>query len=136
MKKQKMSNNEKNSFQFSLIKYLFQLQNKIETLSTKKKFLKKKINICIFWKMKSITFNIIQFFLDSNIFNNIIYDIFKYCQINEEIKETGEIKENKKSGRENLSFENGNNKKNGTICTDDYNLISYLDINSNFYLWK
>ena len=36
----------------------------------------------------SITFNIIQYVTDSKAFNRIIYDIFKYCQVNEEARET------------------------------------------------
>ena len=32
----------------------------------------------------SVSYNIIQFVMDSNLFNKIIFDIFKYCKINEE----------------------------------------------------
>ena len=35
----------------------------------------------------SISFNIMNFVLDSDLFNRIIYDIFKYCKINESNKQ-------------------------------------------------
>lgn len=32
----------------------------------------------------SISYNIMQFVLDSELFNRIIHDVFKYCKINEQ----------------------------------------------------
>ena len=32
----------------------------------------------------SISFNIMTFVLDSNLFNKILFDVFKYCKINGE----------------------------------------------------
>ena len=47
-----------------------------------------KLNNNIIAKLMSVSYNILQFIIDSNTFNRIIADIFKYCNINEASKET------------------------------------------------
>ena len=46
-----------------------------------------KLNNSITAKLMSITYNIMQFIKDSNAFNKIIADIFKYCKITNESKQ-------------------------------------------------
>ena len=46
-----------------------------------------KISNSITAKLMSVSYNIMQFITDSNTFNRIIYDIFKYCKISNESKE-------------------------------------------------
>ena len=166
---------QRQGFWVGLTKYQLneeiQHQNKIEDTLKEEGISEEKINNCIISKIMSITFNIIQFVTDSKTFNRIIYDIFKYCQINEETRETAiemidaqletennknfnvdkeflrnydkkksinekEIDEDKISENDELSFGSGSNNKNGSICTEDNNLNSYLSVNSDFNLWK
>ena len=46
-----------------------------------------KINNSITAKLMSVSYNIMQFITNSNTFNRIIFDIFKYCKINKDSKE-------------------------------------------------
>ena len=46
-----------------------------------------KINNSVTAKLMSVSYNIMQFISDSKTFNRIIFDIFKYCKINNESKE-------------------------------------------------
>ena len=46
-----------------------------------------KISNSITAKLMSVSYNLMQFITDSNTFNRIIYDIFKYCKISNESKE-------------------------------------------------
>ena len=46
-----------------------------------------KIDNSIIAKLMSVTYNILQFITDSNLFNRVVYDIFKYCKINKEKRE-------------------------------------------------
>ena len=46
-----------------------------------------KLNNSVIAKLMSVSYNIIQFVLVSNLFNRILYDIFKYCKINAENRE-------------------------------------------------
>ena len=43
-----------------------------------------KLNNSIVAKLMSISYNLMQFIKDSDIFNKVVYDIFKYCKINKE----------------------------------------------------
>ena len=43
-----------------------------------------KLNNSVTAKLMSVSYNIMQFIKDSNSFNRIINDIFKYCKINNE----------------------------------------------------
>ena len=46
-----------------------------------------KINNSVTAKLMSVSYNIMQFVIDSKTFNKIIYDIFKYCKIGNESRE-------------------------------------------------
>ena len=46
-----------------------------------------KINNSITAKLMSVSYNIMQFITNSNTFNKILFDIFKYCKINKDSKE-------------------------------------------------
>jgi hypothetical protein len=46
-----------------------------------------KISNSVTAKLMSVSYNIMQFISDSKTFNRIIFDIFKYCKINNESKE-------------------------------------------------
>ena len=43
-----------------------------------------KLNNSVVAKLMSLSFNIMTFVLDSNLFNKILFDVFKYCKINGE----------------------------------------------------
>ena len=43
-----------------------------------------KLNNSVIAKLMSVSYNIMQFVLDSKLFNKIIFDVFKYCKINEQ----------------------------------------------------
>ena len=79
---------QKQGFWVGLTKYELneeiQKQNKIEDTLKEDEINEEKLNNSVIAKLMSISFNIIQFVMDSNLFNRIIYDIFKYCKINEE----------------------------------------------------
>ena len=61
-----------------------QRTNRIEDTLKEEEISESKLNNSIVAKLMSVSFNIIQFVLDSKLFNRIIYDIFKYCKISEE----------------------------------------------------
>ena len=61
-----------------------QKQNKIEDTLKEEEINEEKLNNGVIAKLMSVSFNIIQFVMDSNLFNRIIYDIFRYCKINED----------------------------------------------------
>ena len=63
-----------------------QKQNKIEDTLKENNITEEKLNNSVIAKLMSISFNIMNYVLDSDLFNRIIYDIFKYCKINEENK--------------------------------------------------
>ena len=63
-----------------------QKQNEIEDTLKENDISETKINNSINAKLMSVSFNIIQFVMDSSLFNRILYDIFKYCKINDENK--------------------------------------------------
>ena len=65
-----------------------QQQDKIEDTLKEGNISAQKLNNSIIAKLMSVTYNIMQFIIDSGMFNRIVYDIFKYCKINPENRET------------------------------------------------
>jgi len=61
-----------------------QRTNRIEDTLKEEEINESQLNNSIAAKLMSVSFIIIQFVLDSKLFNRIIYDIFKYCKISEE----------------------------------------------------
>ena len=64
-----------------------QQQNKIEDTLKEDNISEEKLNNSVIAKLMSVSYNIIQFVMESNLFNRILYDIFKYCKINSENRE-------------------------------------------------
>ena len=64
-----------------------QQQNQIEDTLKEDNISESKLNNSVIAKLMSVSYNIIQFVMDSSLFNRIIYDIFKYCKISPENKE-------------------------------------------------
>ena len=64
-----------------------QQQNKIEDTLKEDNVSEEKLNNSVIAKLMSVSYNIIQFVMDSRLFNRILYDIFKYCKINAENRE-------------------------------------------------
>ena len=79
---------QKQGFWVGLIRYELneeiQSQNKIEDTLKENDISEEKLNNSVIAKLMSVSYNIIQFVLDSNLFNRIIHDVFKYCKINEQ----------------------------------------------------
>ena len=61
-----------------------QQQNKIEDTLKEDNISEEKLNNSVIAKLMSVSYNIIQFVMDSTLFNRILNDIFKYCKINDE----------------------------------------------------
>ena len=64
-----------------------QQQNKIEDTLKEDNISEAKLNNSVVAKLMSVSYNIINFVMDSKLFNKIVYDIFKYCKINAENRE-------------------------------------------------
>ena len=64
-----------------------QKQDKIEDTLKEDNITEEKLNNSVIAKLMSVSYNIMQFVLDSNLFNQIIFDVFKYCKINEQNRE-------------------------------------------------
>ena len=64
-----------------------QQHNKVEDTLNEEEITEEKLNNSVIAKLMSMSYNIVQFIMDSNLFNRIIYDIFKYCKINEQNRE-------------------------------------------------
>ena len=64
-----------------------QSQNKIEDTLKENDITEEKLNNSVIAKLMSVSFNIMTFVLDSNLFNKILFDVFKYCKINNENKQ-------------------------------------------------
>ena len=64
-----------------------QQQNKIEDTLKEDDSSEAKLNNSVVAKLMSVSYNIINFVMDTKLFNKIIYDIFKYCKINAENRE-------------------------------------------------
>ena len=64
-----------------------QQQNKIEDTLKEDDISEAKLNNSVVAKLMSVSYNIINFVMDSKLFNKIIFDIFKYCKINAENRE-------------------------------------------------
>ena len=81
---------QKQGFWVGLTK--FELNEEIQQQKTEEETLKEdnisaeKLNNSVIAKLMSITYNIMQFINDSALFNKVVYDIFKYCKINQENK--------------------------------------------------
>ena len=61
-----------------------QSQNKIEDTLKEDDITEEKLTNSVIAKLMSVSYNIMQFVLDSELFNRIIHDVFKYCKINEQ----------------------------------------------------
>ena len=72
---------------FELNEEIQQQKKETETLN-ENIISQEKINNSIIAKLMSISYNIIQFVNDSNTFNKILRDVFKYCKLNKEGRET------------------------------------------------
>ena len=70
---------------FELNQEIQQQKTEEETL-TEDNITVEKLNNSVIAKLMSITYNIMQFINDSALFNKVVYDIFKYCKINQENK--------------------------------------------------
>ena len=80
---------QKQGFWVGLTKYELneeiQRQNdEIEDALKDNNISEEKLNNSVVAKLMSISFNIMTFVLDSNLFNKILFDVFKYCKINGE----------------------------------------------------
>lgn len=64
-----------------------QQQKKEEETLNEDNISQDKINNSITAKLMSVSYNIMQFITNSNTFNKILFDIFKYCKINRDSKE-------------------------------------------------
>ena len=79
---------QKQGFWVGLTK--FELNQEIQQQKSEEETLKEdnisveKLNNSVIAKLMSVTYNIMQFIMDSNLFNKVVYDIFKYCKINKE----------------------------------------------------
>ena len=79
---------QKQGFWVGLTK--FELNQEIQQQKSEEDTLKEdnisveKLNNSVIAKLMSVTYNIMQFIKDSNLFNKVVYDIFKFCKINKE----------------------------------------------------
>ena len=64
-----------------------QRQEKVEDTLKEGNVSADKLKNNIIAKLMSVTYNIIQFVIDSGLFNRIVNDIFKYCKINSDSRE-------------------------------------------------
>ena len=64
-----------------------QQQKKEEETLNEDNITQDKLNNSVTAKLMSVSYNIMQFITDSKTFNRIIFDIFKYCKINNESRE-------------------------------------------------
>ena len=82
---------QKQAFWIGLTKFELneeiQKQKKEEETLNEDNISQDKINNSITAKLMSVSYNIIQFITNSNTFNKILFDIFKYCKINKDSKE-------------------------------------------------
>ena len=66
---------------FELNQEIQQQKSEMETLDEETEPIE-KLNHSICAKLMSVSYNLMQFIKDSNVFNRVIYDIFKHCKIN------------------------------------------------------
>ena len=82
---------QKQGFWVGLTKYELneeiQQQKKEEETLNEDNITQDKLNNSVTAKLMSVSYNIMQFITDSNTFNKIIFDIFKYCKISNESRE-------------------------------------------------
>ena len=69
---------------FELNQEIQQQKSETETLDEDNEPNTEKLNNSVCAKLMSVSYNLMQFIKDSNIFNRVIYDIFKHCKINKE----------------------------------------------------
>ena len=65
-----------------------QQQEKVEDTLKEGNISLQKLNNSIIAKLMSVTYNIMQYIIKSETFNRIVYDIFKYCKISHDSRET------------------------------------------------
>ena len=99
---------QKQGFWVGLIRFELneeiQSQNKIEDTLKENDITEEKLNNSVIAKLMSVSYNIMQFVLDSALFNKIIHDVFKYCKINEQNRQiVVEMIESQISG-ENIDY--------------------------------
>ena len=79
---------QKQGFWVRLTKYELneeiQRQKKIEETLKENNDPEEKLNNSVIAKLMSVSYNIMQFVLDSNLFNKILSDVFKFCKINQQ----------------------------------------------------
>ena len=79
---------QKQGFWVRLTKYELneeiQRQKKIEDTLKENNDPEEKLNNSVIAKLMSVSYNIMQFVLDSNLFNKILSDVFKFCKINQQ----------------------------------------------------
>ena len=79
---------QKQGFWVRLTKYELneeiQRQKKIEDTLKENNDPEEKLNNSVIAKLMSVSYNIMQFILDSNLFNKILSDVFKFCKINQQ----------------------------------------------------
>ena len=61
-----------------------QRQNKLEDTLKENIITEEKLSNIVIAKLMSISYNMMQFVLDSNLFNKILFDVFNFCKINKE----------------------------------------------------
>ena len=71
---------------FELNQEIQQQKNEEDTLK-EDNISAEKLDNSVTAKLMSVTYNILQFITDSDLFNKVVYDIFKFCKINKEKRE-------------------------------------------------
>ena len=61
-----------------------QRQNKLEDTLKENIITEEKLSNIVIAKLMSISYNMMQFVLDSNLFNKILFEVFNFCKINKE----------------------------------------------------
>jgi hypothetical protein len=81
-----------------------QKQNKIEDTLKENDITEEKLNNSVIAKLMSVSYNIMQFVLDSDLFNKILFDVFNFCKINKQNRQTVvEMMENQIKG-DNINY--------------------------------
>ena len=81
-----------------------QRQNKLEDTLKENNITEEKLNNSVIAKLMSVSYNIMQFVLDSNLFNKILFDVFNFCKINKQNRQTVvEMMENQIKG-DNINY--------------------------------
>ena len=81
-----------------------QRQNKLEDTLKENNITEEKLNNSVIAKLMSVSYNIMQFVLDSDLFNKILFDVFNFCKINKQNRQTVvEMMENQIKG-DNINY--------------------------------